>query len=192
MDARAAAAEATRERILDAAQRLFLGQWYEDVTLAVVAREAGVSGQTVLNHFGGKEGLFAAVVDRTSEELGSRRDRAEPGDVAGAIGILVDDYEITGEATIRLLAVEERAPSVREALDTGRRGHRDWVERIFRCPEATTELVVVTDAYTWKLLRRDRGMSRDETVASMRRMVEAILAHESAEKPRKTNRRRKS
>ena len=177
MQSRDAAAEATRERILAAAQELFFAHWYDDVTIALVAREAGVSGQTLLNHFGGKEQLFAAVTERAGSQLVGRRDRAVPGDVPGAVAILVDDYEITGDVTIRLLAVEERLPAVHETLARGRAGHRDWVDRIFAAPDRTPELVVVTDVYAWKLLRRDQGLSADETAAAMTRMVDAILTH---------------
>ena len=188
MRARSASAQATRLRILEHAQRLFLSRWYDEVTIAGVAAEAEVSGQTVLNHFGDKEGLFAAVVDHTSVEVLGRRDQARAGDVAGAIEILVDDYEITGDASIRLLAVEHRIPSVQATMDTGRSNHRDWVERIFTAPAVTNELVVVTDVYAWKLLRRDRGLSRDETVASMRRMAEALIQTQTQTKNSKRRR----
>ena len=46
---------------------------------------------------------------------------------------------------------------------------------MFGAPELTPELVVATDVYTWKLLRRDQGLSRDETVASILKIVEALL-----------------
>jgi AcrR family transcriptional regulator len=187
MRARSASAQATRERILDRAQALFFREWYDDVTIAAVAEAAGVSGQTVLNHFGDKEGLFAAVVDHASVEMLGRRDSAEPGDVAGAVGILVDDYEITGDATVRLLAAEHRIHSLRAVMDMGRRNHRDWVERVFGAPGVTDELVVVTEVYAWKLLRRDRGLSRDRTLAAMARMVDALIADES--RPAKSKRR---
>jgi hypothetical protein len=36
-------------------------------------------------------------------------------------------------------------------------------------------LVVATDVYTWKLLRRDRGLTRAATEARMLRLVEALL-----------------
>jgi AcrR family transcriptional regulator len=112
MHSRGVAAEATRERLLGCGQELFLSRWYDEVTIAVVAREAGVSSQTLLNHFGSKENLFAEVVKRLAAELNERRDRAESADIAGAVAILVDDYEITGDATIRLLAIEERIPAL--------------------------------------------------------------------------------
>jgi AcrR family transcriptional regulator len=175
MELRAAAADATRERILTAAGELFLERWYDDVTLTAVAERAGVSGQTVINHFGGKEGLFTATHVRMGEELVGRRYAAEPGDVAAAVDALLDDYEITGDAVIRTLALEEKVPALQELLTRGREGHRAWVETMFPAPELVHELIVATDVYTWKLLRRDQGLSRDETAAAIRRMVEALL-----------------
>jgi hypothetical protein len=34
---------------------------------------------------------------------------------------------------------------------------------------------VATDVYTWKLLRRDQGLSRDRTVASIQKIIQALL-----------------
>src|SRR5918999_2849047 len=175
MELRAAAAEATHERILTAAYELFLEHWYDDVTLARIAQRAGVSGQTVINHFGGKEGLFAAVHEHFGGQVVSRRYSASPGDVDSVIGALMDDYEITGDAVIRLLALEEKMPSVAPMLAAGRKGHREWVEAMFGAPDMVPELVVATDVYTWKLLRRDQGLSRKRTAAAMRRLIQGIL-----------------
>ena len=80
MELRAAAAEATHDRILSAAAAAFMEQWYDDVTIASVARRAGVSGQTVANHFGTKEQLFTAVHQRLGGEIVGRRYQPEPGD----------------------------------------------------------------------------------------------------------------
>jgi AcrR family transcriptional regulator len=175
MDLRGAAAEATRERILAAAAELFLERWYDDVTLAAVAEQAGVSGQTVINHFGGKEQLAAAAHQRLSEGIVSLRYTPQAGDIPALVEALVEDYETTGDAVIRLLALEDKVPSLQPLLARGREGHRDWVQSMFGAPELLAELVVATDVYTWKLLRRDQGLSRDETVAAMLRMVQALL-----------------
>src|SRR5512145_2464520 len=50
-----------RERILSAAFELFSGHGFEDVTMAEVARAAGVARATVFNHFGSKQGLVDAM-----------------------------------------------------------------------------------------------------------------------------------
>ena len=175
MELRAAAAEATHDRILSAAANAFLEQWYDDVTIASVAKRAGVSGQTVANHFGSKEQLFTAVHERLGGEIAGRRYHPEPGDVRGAVEALVEDYELTGDGVVRFLALEEKVPSLAPALAEGRRGHREWVETMFQAPELVPELVVATDVYTWKLLRRDQGLSREETFASILKIVEALL-----------------
>jgi AcrR family transcriptional regulator len=175
MELRAANAEATRERILAAASEAFLEGWYDEVTIASVAERAGVSGQTVINHLGGKEQLATAAYERLGERIVSLRYTPEPGDVVGAVEAVVDDYETTGDAVVRLLALEERVPSLRPLLARGRAGHREWVETMFRAPELVPELVVATDVYTWKLLRRDQGLTRDETFASILKIVEALL-----------------
>ena len=184
MSLRGAATEATKSTIVAAARELFTARWYDEVTLADIAGAAGVSAQTVINHFGGKEGVFGAVLTRGGEEIQSRRYAPDPGDVVGAIDALVDDYERTGDATIRLLALEERLPLVRPALERGRAGHREWVETMFRAPALADELVVATDVYAWKLLRRDRGMTREETARAMRRIVDALLHDDTTRRSR--------
>jgi AcrR family transcriptional regulator len=175
MELRAAAAAATHERILKAAGDAFLERWYDEVTLAEVARRAGVSSQTIINHFGGKDQLFAAAHERLGQELVDRRYSAEPGDVAGIVDALLDDYEVTGDSVVRLLALEEKVPALRPMIAGGRKGHREWVETMFQAPDLVPELIVGTDVYTWKLLRRDQGLSREETAAAIRHMVQAIL-----------------
>ena len=58
-------ARRTRQLIADAARRLFLQQGYAATSMAAVAREAGVSGQTVYNAFGSKASLLKHVYDVT-------------------------------------------------------------------------------------------------------------------------------
>jgi len=176
MDARRAAAEATRERIVDVAQQAFLDHWYDEVTIGGIAKEAGVSGQTVLNHFGDKESLLMAATDRFDTEVRSVRWSATTGDVGSVIGALMDDYEVTGDGIIRLLATEERVPTMGPVLAKGRAGHRQWVEEMFGRPDLVLELVVATDVYAWKLLRRDQGLTREQTAESIKKTVNALLA----------------
>ncbi|HLY57638.1 MAG TPA: TetR/AcrR family transcriptional regulator C-terminal domain-containing protein [Stellaceae bacterium] len=57
----AAAADPTREAILKAARTVFLRDGFR-VSLAAIAKAAGVARQTVYNQFGSKEQLFSDVV----------------------------------------------------------------------------------------------------------------------------------
>src|SRR5690348_17287316 len=94
MDARRAAAEATRERILDVARQAFLDGWYDEVTIGGIAKDAGVSGQTVLNHFGDKESLLMTAAERFDTEVRSVRWAGEPGNVESVVAALLNDYEV--------------------------------------------------------------------------------------------------
>jgi AcrR family transcriptional regulator len=67
---RRAAAEATRARLLDEGERLFLAQGYAATTVPVIARAAGVSTELVHKTFGGKAGLVRAIQHRALEGAG--------------------------------------------------------------------------------------------------------------------------
>jgi AcrR family transcriptional regulator len=89
----------TRARIAAVASRLFLERGFDAVTVTEVAREAGVSGVTVFNHFPRKEDLFLdRSVDAVELLQSAVRDRA-PG---------VDVLESLRQMTLRL--VDERHP----------------------------------------------------------------------------------
>jgi AcrR family transcriptional regulator len=75
-----------RERILDAATRLFADEGIQATSVDRVIAEAGVAPMTVYRHFGGKEELVTATLERWSREwLGWLREEAGgDGDDAGA------------------------------------------------------------------------------------------------------------
>ena len=190
---RQAAMEMTRERILDVALEQFYNAWYDDVTLRGIADAAGVALQTVVNHFGSKEGLFVVVGERVGETIAAARWSVEEGDVDGAIATLVGDYERNGDASVRTLAVEEKVAVVRPMIDLGRRGHEAWVQHAFPAAlEGLTgvarsrrigQLVAVTDVYTWKILRRDKRLSVRQVQLAMRELVLALHHPPSKEPP---------
>lgn len=52
-----------RQRLLDAASQRFLSDGYTGTSLRAIAAQAGADHSLVNYHFGGKDGLFIAVVD---------------------------------------------------------------------------------------------------------------------------------
>jgi len=58
-----------KERILDAAQRIFLERGFQSASLDEIAELAPASKPTIYAHFPGKEALFAAVVARVINGL---------------------------------------------------------------------------------------------------------------------------
>src|SRR3954447_13293950 len=155
MVVRAEAATATRERLLGSAWRHFAARPFDDVRLTDVARDAGVSAQTLHNQFGTKEALFVAAWGLRMAPEGTRRDAAQAGDTRAAVRVLYDSYDRDGDAVLRLLAQEERIPAVHERAEGAGRGPRAWVERTFaarlgapspaRRERRLVKLVVATD-----------------------------------------------
>lgn len=64
------------QHILDAARRLFAERGPDDVTMAEVAREAGVARATVFNHFGSKRALVEAITEQVLENYQVQLDAA--------------------------------------------------------------------------------------------------------------------
>ena len=58
-----------REQLLDIGRRLFAERGFQGTSIEEIAAQAGVSKPVVYEHFGGKEGLYAVVVDREVERL---------------------------------------------------------------------------------------------------------------------------
>jgi AcrR family transcriptional regulator len=185
MVARAESAAATGERILDAAVEVFWELPREQITLDEVARRAGVTVQTVIRRFGGGDGLFAAAAEREAERVRRQRAQAPVGDTAGAVRVLVDHYESLGDRVLKLLAEEERVPGLREVADRGRVLHREWCARVFAPAlesrvgverrRRLAQLVAICDVYSWKLLRRDAGLSRRQTELALVELLEPLL-----------------
>jgi len=68
-----------REQLLDVGRRLFAERGYEGTSVEEIAAKAGVSKPVVYEHFGGKEGLYAVVVDRETQLLLDRITRSLTG-----------------------------------------------------------------------------------------------------------------
>lgn len=183
MNARAASAEATLQRILDTTVELFTTQDYEDITLQDIAERAGVTVPTLFRRFGSKEQLLEAAAQHAREGVMGQRHRVQPGDVDAALENLLDHYELWGDRVLRLLAQEQRVAAIRSVTDFGRKIHREWVEYAFE-PLLPSEkaarlrriaqLVAVCDVYTWKILRYDLGLSRKEITRALLEIIRAL------------------
>lgn len=99
----------SRDRLLDAAFRLFLEHGYGNLSLETVARDARVSMRTIYSQFGGKAGLFGAVIKRCSDPLvtvlsddSALQDRPEAALAAFARQFL---YSITRPDAVRIRAI---------------------------------------------------------------------------------------
>jgi AcrR family transcriptional regulator len=87
-----------REQLLDVGKALFAQRGFDGTSVEEIALRAGVSKPVVYEHFGGKEGLYAVVVDREVQRLISSFTAALTGD---------DPRVLLEQATLALLSYVE-------------------------------------------------------------------------------------
>jgi len=187
--ARAQAQQHTREALQDAAIEEFTQGKWEKVSLQALAARAGVTKQTLLRHFGSKDGLLMQALANGAAEMLKQRWSAPPGDVEGAVDNVLDHYEAWGERSLRVGAwLEGGAPELARFSQMARQLHYNWVEYAFgphlerlrgqaraRCRAA---LIALCDVHTWWLLSHDLGFERAEVLATLTNAIERLLAEE--------------
>lgn len=182
MRVRAEAAAATRQRILESARALLVTHSFEAMTIEAIAAGADTTVRTVLRVFGSKEELFAQALHSLGQ-FGLAP--ITPGDLDALVSGTYEFYEKVGDTVIRWLADEPQIPAMREHLNIGRRHLRTWVAEAFAPTlgrlqggvrkELHDALIVPFDVYTWKLLRRDFGLSRRAAEATTKRIVTGLI-----------------
>jgi len=180
---RAEQATLTRRRVLDAARELFVEQGFAQVTIAGVARQAGVARETVYKTFGTKADLLKAAYDVAvagDDDPTPLLTRPEVTDLleSGDLEQIADVYgRITAGIALRVAPLvtamaaagshPELEPTVARMKDERLRGTRALFRRL--CPGAApAALAEQVDAH-WALispevallLLRDRGWSAE-------------------------------
>ena len=187
MTKRSDAEGGTRRRIAEAALLLFKERDYDDVSLNEIARAAGVSHQTVLNHCENKAGVLLAAGELFSEEIRDLEADAVAGDVTSVVHTTCVRYEALGDANARWAAMGTRAPEVAEGLARGRLGFQAWLAEMLGDqlpgdddPDERRRVLLglhaALDVFTWKLLRRDLGLSQEQTETQLTDLVLGVLA----------------
>ena len=187
--ARAQAQEETREALLDAAEATFFSGTWIQASLEAVAAGAGVTKQTLLRHFGSKEGLLEQAMLRGYDRVRDQRWSAPSGDVEAAVDNLLDHYGSHGERALMMDGLD--APG-RFVADLGRRArqmHYDWVDHAFgpwlkhargrRRVHRRAALIALCDVHTWWLLSHDLELDRREVRATLIHSIRSILEEET-------------
>ncbi|WP_168582222.1 TetR family transcriptional regulator [Gephyromycinifex aptenodytis] len=91
-----------REQLLGVSRRLFADKGYEGTTVEEIAAKAGVSKPVVYEHFGGKEGMYAVVVDREIQALLDA--------ITGALSERIHARLLLEQAALALLDYIETSP----------------------------------------------------------------------------------
>ncbi|HVW82267.1 MAG TPA: TetR/AcrR family transcriptional regulator [Mycobacteriales bacterium] len=186
MTARAQAAEKTAQDIADAMLRLFGSSPYEQIRLEDVATAAGVTVQTVLRRFGSKAALMCAVVERELAVIANERAAAETGSLEQVIDELVRHYERYGELILKMYREAPLVEGLPELAAAGRAQHLRWCQTAFAARvkadlDPTTrkrrvaQFTAVCDATTWRILRKDRGLSAAQTCRALSELVAPLV-----------------
>jgi len=185
MTNRAVSAAETTHRILISTVDEFWDSPTPDLRLETIARKAKVTVQTILRQFGSKENLLFEATKFESERIQSFRNSESVNDLESAVHQLVTHYEVMGDRVLRTLAEEFRLPFLSQIVDTGRKLHRKWCRDVFArtlntLPSAKrnirlAQLVAICDVYTWKLLRRDSGLSCRATERALIEMLRPLM-----------------
>jgi TetR/AcrR family transcriptional repressor of mexJK operon len=129
--------DATRQRILDAAFRLFSTNGYTRTSTRALAAEAGVNEVTIFRHFGSKQNLLKAVIeDFNQEAFPATFEKLLTGDYAVDIPVMAKamaEAMAEGFAPIRLLMCEaQEVPTLLELMTEGSEHNQGLVANYFR------------------------------------------------------------
>ena len=110
-----------RRLLLQHGERLFTTHTYAELSMARIAREAGISKALLYHYFPSKQEYFRATLGQAFEEL---RQRTEPEpDVApaealyGSLGVFLAWIEQHQAAYEKLMRTSQETPEVRELVD---------------------------------------------------------------------------
>lgn len=187
--ARADAVQDTEQQIVDALTTLLGERWFDEITLDDIAAAANTTRQTVIRRFGSKTGVLSAMAAQMDVAIRTQRWGTPAQSVADIVTLLTDDYERTGDILVRTLGQEARIPEFAAVLDRGRRGHRQWIEDMFRIwldkldsqsrKDRLAQLLAQTDVWMWHLLRRAQKHSAATTHRLMTQAIERLLREDA-------------
>jgi AcrR family transcriptional regulator len=185
--AREQAQQRTRDALLATAIDEFYGERWNETSLTALAARAGVTKQTLLRHFGSKEGLLIQALVRSATQVLDERWSAPVGDIDGAIENLLDHYEVWGPRARRIAAWQDAPSALAKLSQAGRQMHHQWIEFVF-APQLAgldaavfarlrAELIVICDVQSWWILAHDLKLGRSEVKTVLTGMVErAVIA----------------
>jgi AcrR family transcriptional regulator len=120
-----------RRRLLDLGAELFERHAYDELSMARIARAAGISKALLYHYFPSKQAYFAATLEQAAADLASAVEPDPALPVAEQLARGVDAYlgwvEAHADGYAKLMRGVGAVPEVREIVD---RVRRDTAERI--------------------------------------------------------------
>ncbi|MDH6222489.1 AcrR family transcriptional regulator [Streptomyces pseudovenezuelae] len=176
MEKGVSASAGTKKRILDVAERLFGERGYAATSLRAVTVAAGANVAAVNYHFGSKEGLLRAVVDRAMGPVNEARQRLLDGFLADGgkpeVADLVEGFVRTGADLTR--PREGGAAAVARFLGRVMCEPDPEIRRLF-----ADEVGAVEGRYLEELTRALPALSAAEVAFRYRVMIGLLALHQA-------------
>lgn len=213
--------ELTRQNILDIATEEFVANGLSGARVDAIAERTRTSKRMIYYYFGGKQGLYSAVLEKAY--MGIRTEEAQlglkhvpPRDALRRLIEITFEYDETHTNFVRLVSIENvhrakylsKLPSIRQINESAIKTLEDILQRGQKAGEFRRDIVAldvhllisafcffrISNRYTFEALFDD-GMYEPAMRDRHRQMiVEAVLTYVSsgADNPPKTSRSRKT
>lgn len=110
-----------RRELLETGRRLFSAYPYDELSMAMIAREVGISKALLYHYFPSKQAYFVATLQEAAEELAERVRPDEgappPQQLQAALGAWLDWVDTNREAYGTLLRSASGVTELREIVD---------------------------------------------------------------------------
>jgi AcrR family transcriptional regulator len=141
-----------RRRLLELGTELFARHGYEELSMARIAREAGISKALLYHYFPSKQAYFAATLEQAAAELAEATapdpDKPPVAQLAGSLDAFLGWVEKHMGAYEKLIRSVGAVPEVRELVE---RVRAETAERILAglSNEPTPELRAAVRGWLW-------------------------------------------
>jgi len=162
----------TKEKILDAAEKLFVDNGFSATSLRAIIKEAGVNTASVHYHFGSKEGLIEAVFKRRVADINRERMEmldnleAQYGDRAVPLEDVIRTFLLPVMRRHCAGGVEEAIPKLMGRAITEPESHLGTVREAFK---------EIAMRFGKAIARAMPGLSREEVEWRLHMIVGAMV-----------------
>jgi AcrR family transcriptional regulator len=176
--------EERRRRLLALGTALFARHDYDALSMAAIAREAGISKALLYHYFPSKQAYFVATLEQKAAELAGRIApdlSLPPGEqLAASLDVFLRWVEEQGDAYAKLVRSAGAVPEVREVMEEVRGATAELILAGLPGPQAPVRRAAVR-AWLWFMdgaildWLEHRDLTREELQALLLRALEGAL-----------------
>jgi AcrR family transcriptional regulator len=176
--------EERRRRLLELGTELFARHDYDALSMAAIAREAGISKALLYHYFPSKQAYFVATLEQKAEELAGRiapdPALAPAEQLATSLDAFLGWVEENGDAYAKLVRGAGAVPEVREVMEAVRGATAELILAGLPGPQTSARRTAVR-AWLWFMdgaildWLEHRDVAREELKTLVLRALEGAL-----------------